>query len=106
MIPYEKRIRRGPITARELARKMKISERKVQYWTAIPRNQWLQDNFERREAVRAYHDDEGHSWAQTGKHFEIRGDSAKKLGYRARKERAAERAAEAQGETLFDNVER
>lgn len=39
----------------------------------------------RNEEIRAYHDDEGHTWAETGERFGISADHARMRGYKARR---------------------
>ena len=75
------------VTARDAAEALGISERRVRGLVAQNRDEWLAEQAERRERIRAYHDDEGHSWSETARHFGVTHDTAKKLGYRARKER-------------------
>lgn len=41
------------------------------------------------EDIRAYHDDERHTWSQTAAHFNLSEGAARQRAYRARKERAA-----------------
>ena len=41
----------------------------------------------RNEAIRVYHDDEHHTWAETGEKFGISPDHARMRGYKARKNR-------------------
>lgn len=47
---------------------------------------------EDREAIRAFHDDGGHSWPKTAEHFRLDVSTVKRRAYRARKERAQEAA--------------
>lgn len=82
-----------PETAKETAHKLGVSERTVRNLVAQPRDEWRADQAAKRERIRAYHDDEQHSWTQTALHFKLHVDTVKRLSYRARKERAAERAA-------------
>lgn len=98
--PTERAKRR--VTAAEGARITGLSARHVQRLVAQSRDEWLAEQAARRERIRAYHDDEGHSWPQTAKHFGLHLDTVKRLGYRARKERAAERetAESARNEAL------
>lgn len=90
------------VTAAEGARITGLSARHVQRLVAQPRDEWLAEQAARRERIRAYHDDEGHSWSETAKHFNVSEDTVMRLGYRARKERAAERetAEKARNEAL------
>lgn len=81
---------RGAYTAKEAAELVGTSTRTAQRWTAIPRAEWLSRVAAEREAIRAYHDDKGHSWSETAKHFGVSVDTVKRRAYRARKERAQE----------------
>lgn len=81
------------VSAKEAAQRLGISERTVRNLVAQPRDEWITEQAARRERIRAYHDDEGHSWSETARHFGVTIDTVKPLGYRARKERAAEREA-------------
>lgn len=101
-IPPEQRISRGNLTAKEAGRRAGTSERTARRWTSQTRQAWLHDKALEREQIRSYHDDEGHSWSETAKHFGVTQEAVKQRAYRARKERAAEREAEASGPTLFD----
>lgn len=78
---------RGTYTAREAAEVVGTSVRTAQRWTAIPRAEWLRQMAAEREVIRAFHDDEGHSWPETAKHFDLSVDTVKRRAYRARKER-------------------
>lgn len=89
----ERRKRR--VTAREGAAQEGISARHVRRLVSQSRSEYLAEMAREREAIRAYHDEGGHSWPETGKHFGISEDTAQQRAYRARKERAAEREAEA-----------
>lgn len=84
------------LTAREGAEKLGISQRQVRNLVAQTREDWIADKAREREEIRAYHDEGGHSWPETGKHFGLAEDTVKQRAYRARKERAAEHDAEAQ----------
>lgn len=79
------------MTARYAAKALGISERTVRNLVATPRDQWLQEKAEEREEIRRYHDEGGHSWPETARHFGLTPDDVKKRAYRARKERAAEK---------------
>lgn len=81
---------RGTYTAREAAEVVGTSVRTAQRWTAIPRDEWLKKMATEREAIRVFHDDEGHSWPETAKHFGLSVDTVKRRAYRARKEREQE----------------
>lgn len=77
--------RKRPVTAKEAARRLEISERAVRNIAATPRAQWLQEKAEEREEIRRYHDDGGHSWPEPGAHFVLTEDTVKRRGNRARK---------------------
>ena len=79
-------------TAKEGAERTGVSERHVRRLVAVPRDEWIAEKAAEREAIRAFHDDEGHSWAETAAHFGLHHDTVKRRAGRARKERAAERA--------------
>ncbi|MGK2350782.1 hypothetical protein [Cutibacterium sp. V947] len=76
--------------------------RTMQRWTSRTREQYLRDQEQRREAIRAYHDNQGHTWPQPANHYRITESTAKQLAYRTRKERAREAEEAAKGPTLFD----
>lgn len=98
----EQRVSRGNLTAKEAARRAGKSTRTAQRWTSQTREQWLAEKAREREEIRAYHDEGGHSWPETGRHFGLTEDTVKQRAYRARKERAAEAAALVQ-DTLFED---
>ena len=81
-------------TIREASEITGLSERSVKRWTSRPRDEWLNQKVAEREDIRAYHDDQGHSWTETATHFKLHVDTVKRRAYRARKERAAERNGE------------
>lgn len=87
------RYSRGNLTAREASEKTQLSLRTIQRWTSKSREEWIDEKAQEREAIRAYHDDEGHSWTETAKHFGLHYDTVKRRAYRARKERAEEKQA-------------
>lgn len=100
--------RQRKYTAKEGAERTGISERHVRRLVATPRAEWLAEKASEREAIRAFHDDEGHSWTQTAAHFGLHVDTVKRRAYNARKERATEReeaerkAREASEPPLFE----
>lgn len=100
--------RQRKYTAKEGASRTGISERHVRRLVAQPRDEWLAEKAAEREAIRAFHDEEGHSWTQTAAHFGLHVDTVKRRAYNARKERAAERkeaerkAREANEPPLFE----
>lgn len=83
-------------TIREAAEITGLSARSVRRWTSRSRDEWLQQMAEDRESIRAFHDDEGHSWPETAKHFRLDVSTVKRRAYRARKERTQEAADRAQ----------
>lgn len=85
MVPQKRKY-----TAREAAEMIGRTPRTVKRLVAQPRDEYRQEQAERRERIRAYHDDEGHSWTQTAKKFKLHVDTVKQHAYRARKERQAE----------------
>lgn len=91
MVAYDKRVSRKHYTAREAAERVGVSVSTAQRWTSLPRDRWLTNMAKEREEIRAYHDDQGHSWTETAQRFDLHPDTVKKRAYRARKERAAER---------------
>lgn len=84
------RYSRGNLTAREASKKTQLSLRTIQRWTSKSRADWIDEKAQEREEIRAYHDDLGHSWAETAAHFGLHYDTVKRRAYRARKERAEE----------------
>lgn len=83
---------RGTYTAREAAEVVGTSVRTAQRWTAVPREEWLRQMAAEREAIRFFHDEEGHSWPETAKHFGLSVDTVKRRAYRARHEQLEERS--------------
>ena len=79
------------MTAREGSVRTGVSARHVRRLVALPRAEYIAEKAAEREAIRAFHDDEGHSWPQTAEHFGLHLNTVKQRAYRARKERAAER---------------
>ena len=77
--------KKRPVSARELAEAYGVSTRTIQSWVAMKREDWI-------DAVRSYHDDEGHTWPQTAEHFNMSQGAVRQRCYRARKEREAEAA--------------
>lgn len=82
------RYSRGNQTAKQAAQRVGVSERTAQRWTSRSRADWLTEKAQEREEIRAYHDDLGHSWTQTAKHFKLSVSTVKERAYRARKEQA------------------
>lgn len=86
---YQRIDRKGQSIS-ELATKTGLSQRTIARHTSRTREEWLAQKAAQREAIRAYHDEEGHSWAETAKHFGLDYSTVKQRGYKARKERAEE----------------
>jgi len=82
--------KKRPVTAKEAARRLGVSERTIRRLVATPRSQWIRDKAEEREAIRRYHDDDGHTWPETCEHFGLSIDTVRRRTYRARKERLDE----------------
>lgn len=87
-----------PISARKAAETYGVSIRTIQRWASQPREEWIDDQATTREAIRAYHDDDGHSWSETSKHFNMSTSAARQRAYKARKEREAEAKAAAEAD--------
>ena len=88
-----KRIDRKGMSVRELSERTGLSRATISRHTSRSRAEYIADMAAEREQIRAFHDDEGHSWSQTAKHFGLTVDTVKRRAYRARKEREAERLA-------------
>lgn len=82
--------KKRPLPARELAEMYDVSRRTIQRWASQTREDWIDEQAAGREAIRAYHDDEGHSWTQTAMHFGLSLSTVRERAYRARRERQAE----------------
>ena len=78
---------RGNYTAREFAAIMGVSVRTAYRWTE---GKWLNQRAMKWEEIRRYHDDEGHTWAETAKHFGLHISTVRHQAYRARMKREAE----------------
>lgn len=86
------RYSRGNETAKEVAKRVGTSARTAQRWTSRTREEWIQQKADEREEIRAFHDDQGHSWTETAARYRLDISTVKRRAYRARKERAAEQA--------------
>lgn len=84
------RYSRGNRTAKEVATRVGVSERTAQRWTSRSRQEWIAQKAREREEIRAYHDDHGHSWSETAKHFNLAVSTVQQRARRARRERLAE----------------
>ena len=71
------------LTAREGAALTGVTPRHVRRLVALPRDEWLAQMAVEREAIRAYHDDQGHSWTETAAHFKLHVGTVKQRAYRA-----------------------
>lgn len=96
--------KKRPLPAREMAEMFGVNPRTIRSWNAMKREDWIDDQAAMRESIRAYHDDEGHSWAATAEHFNMSTDAVRKRCYRARKERAAEAEEKARNEAHKNEV--
>lgn len=86
------RYSRGNETAKEVARRVGTSARTAQRWTSRTREEWIQQKADEREEIRAFHDEQGHSWTETAARYRLDISTVKRRAYRARKERAQEEA--------------
>jgi transposase len=82
--------RKRRITAKEAAEEIGVSARTIRNYMAQTRDEWIADQAARREAIRRRHDADGLNWQQVADEYGIDRSTAIRLGYRARKERAAE----------------
>lgn len=83
---FERIDRRGR-SIRELSDVTGLSKATIARHTSRNRDQWLRQKAQERELIRAFHDDEGHSWAETASHFRLDVSTVKRRAYRARKEK-------------------
>ena len=63
--------KKRPLPAKELAEAYGVSVRTIKYWNSQTREDWIDEQATLRESIRAYHDDDGHSWSQTAEHFNM-----------------------------------
>lgn len=75
-----------------LAEAYGVSVRTIKRWNSQTREDYLAEQERIREEIRAYHDDEGHSWAETAKHFDMSTGAVRQRAYRARKDREEQRS--------------
>lgn len=87
----EPRFPRNGKTIAEASAITGLSPRTIRRWTSRKREDWLQEMANVREGIRAYHDDQGHSWSETAAHYRLDVSTVKRRAYRARKERLIER---------------
>jgi uncharacterized protein YjcR len=86
--------KKRPMPARELWEAYGVSIRTIKRWNSRRPGDWIDEQAATREAIRAYHDDGGHSWAQTVEHFNMSLSAVRQRAYKARVR--SERAAEAE----------
>mgnify|MGYP003279229648 FL=1 len=96
--------KKRPLPARVVAEMYGVSIRTVKSWNSQTREDWIDEQAATREAVRAYHDDEGHTWPQTAEHFNMSQGAVRQRCYRARKERAGEAEEKAKEEAQKNEV--
>ena len=96
--------KKRPLPARQLAEMYDVTPRTIMGWAAQTRADWTDEQAAGREAIRAYNDDDGHSWTQTGKQFHLSLSTVKERAYRARKVRAAEAEEKARNEVHKNEV--
>lgn len=89
----EPKRRKRRVTAREGAAITGLSPRHVRRLVAQPRAEWLAEKAREREEIRAYHDDEGHTWPETAAHYGLSIYTVQQRARRARRDRAAEQQA-------------
>lgn len=84
---------RGDWTAKQAAKAENVSIRTIQRDFAQPRDQWLEDQRQRRLAIlEEYEQNDTLTWAEVGRRYNIQADTARQLARRARKDREAEEA--------------
>ena len=83
---YYDRIDRKGASISELAARTGLSQRTIARHTSRTRAEWLRETAAQRQEIRAYHDDQGHSWTETARHFGLAVSTVKARAYRARKE--------------------
>ena len=96
--------KKRPLPAREMAEMFGVNPRTIRSWNAVKREDWIDEQAAMRESIRAYHDDEGHTWPQTAEHFNMSQGAVRQRCYRARKERAAEAEEKARNEVHKNEV--
>lgn len=96
--------KKRPLPAKELAEAYDVSVRTIYRWNSQTREEWIDEQATLRESIRAYHDDDGHSWAATAEHFNMTQGAVRARAYRARKERAAEAEEKARNEAHKNEV--
>lgn len=89
------RIDRKGKSIREVAEGTGLSRDTIRRHTSLPRDEWIAQRAAKREAIRVYHDDEGHTWPETAVHFGLAPITVQQQARRARRDRAAAQAATA-----------
>lgn len=84
------RLDRKGYSIAELSQKTGLSRATIARHTSRTRAEWLEEKAQEREKIRAYHDDQGHSWTETAEFFGLHRDTVLRRARRARKERATE----------------
>lgn len=92
-----KRYDRRGSSISEMSQGTGLSEATIKRWTSRSRAEWIQQKADEREEIRAFHDEQGHSWTETAARYRLDVSTVKRRAYRARKERAAEQAQDGQG---------
>lgn len=90
-----KRYDRKGSSISEMAQGTGLSEATIKRWTSRTREEWIQQKADEREEIRAFHDDQGHSWTETAARYRLDISTVKRRAYRARKERLAEESSRA-----------
>lgn len=90
-----KRYDRKGSSISEMAQGTGLSEATIKRWTSRTRAEWIQQKADEREEIRAFHDDQGHSWTETAARYRLDISTVKRRAYRARKERLAEESSRA-----------
>ena len=93
----EQRFPRNGRTISEASEITGLSPRTIRRWTSRSRAEWIQQKADEREEIRAFHDEQGHSWTETAARYRLDISTVKRRAYRARKERAAEQPSNPQG---------
>lgn len=86
MTSRPERIDRKGLSIAELTQKSGLSRATIVRHTSRTREEWIAQKAQEREAIRAYHDDEGHSWSQTAKYFGLSTSTVQQRARRARRE--------------------
>ena len=87
-----KRYDRRGSSISEMSQGTGLSEATIKRWTSRTRADWIQEKAAEREEIRAFHDDQGHSWTETAARYRLDISTVKRRAYRARKERADEQS--------------